>query len=599
MISWRPKMSNVTDKNTTIENIPKENNSFSTGFLRFCNTTVTVIMIVLIGYLFLLSIFSTCMINSYAGFEKVVYLTDSPLFHISAIIMILLIGYLAASRMHTFSKKMMIRLLIILHIAVTIVIFIAILIYDYAPIWDQDLVLNSSYNLINADYSNWQFAGHNYLHPWMNSLTLLFVPPVYLFGMHGSIIAIRIFNLAMFLLASLSLYGFCKETKLRSVITSSIFILYLPVGLYIFFVYGNMASLSLSLFAIWMVVRYLNHKHIKDALFCAITISLAALFKDHALIAFIAIMIVMGICSITSRCWKQLLWLPVFVMIYMGCSLTVDTVIETVTGEEIPSAMDIYGHLLMGISEGERANGWYNSMDSELMEQYNYDYDTYNTEVKAAYLQRLDIFLNDPAYAADFLIKKNASQWINPTFEATWNIQYMYYYGMLGRVGYTPCFLFIDGFPANMLFYYIFNLIQSIVLFGCLCFFIFESKNASLATLLPAITFIGGFIFLFFWEAKAQYTLLFFIMLFPYSAAGLISILQKLITLTASGSKKLWYRSKEVVFLGVLLGIILLLAVTNVKPINNAFKLGTDDEFYDECMEQNVLYYSRLLEILK
>lgn len=574
-------------------------------FQRFCNAAVTIIMIILTGYLFLISIFNTSMINfaeiifsdSWVACEKTVYLTDNPLVHIAAISLIFLCGYLINVRIHTPSEKMMKRILITIHIIVFFVMFISIFLYVYEPVFDQYTTLKATYNLINSWYYDWQIGGVNYVHSWMNSLVLFFTIPVYLFGMHGSLIAIRIFNLVMFILASYSFYGFCKETKLNSVAASLIFVLYLPASLYVFFIYGNMAGMSLSVFAIWKAVCYLNHKCKKDAILCALSIVAAALFKDHALIVFIAILIVIGIYGIISRSWKQLLWLVVFITLYMGSCMVVDTVIESVTGEEIPNAMDVYGHLYMGICEGELANGWYNDADLSLLSLCNFDFEQYKPISKSLFQMRWKSLWNDPSYAINFFAKKTASQWNNPTFQGLWILQRMLLKNTDENIESRPSLLLIDGSFPNMLFYYIYNLIQSLVLFGSLCYFVFESKKAPLSSLIPAIAFIGGFIFLFFWEAKAQYTLMFFVMLFPYVTTGFQSLYRGLTGLTDPEKRKKWYQSGKVIFLEVLLLLVLLISVADTPFFNDTMKLGTDDEYYNEFLEASVYYFGEIYDM--
>lgn len=572
-------------------------------FLQFCNIAVTIIMIILTGYLFLLSIFNTSMINfyeilgNYLLSERTVYLTDSPLFHVTAITLIILAGYLLAPRLHMLSQKTVKRISFAIHIFIFLLMLISIFVYVYVPIYDQYNVLKTTYNFINGHYYDWQKGGYNYMYPGLNSLILSFSPLVYIFGLDGSIIAIRIFNLFMFMLASYSFYGFCKETKLNSYITSIIFILYMPTALYIFFIYGNMASLSLSVFAIWMAVLYLNHKKKKHAILCLAALIISFLFKDSGIITFIAVLIVLGIYGITSRNWRQLLWLPIFFIIYIGSNAAVNNIMEAVTGEVVPRDADVYGHLYTGISENNRANGWYNDFSLGALIEYDFDFEQYQALSESLYKQRVKELLSDPSYTINFFAKKTASQWNNPTFQGIWILQYMLFRNTLDNIESKPSSLLIDGSFSNMIFYYIYNLAQSMILFFSLCYFIFESKKSNLSSKIPAITFIGGFIFLFIWEAKAQYTLLYFILLFPYAATGFTVLLRELGNLTGPDMKKQWYRSKVVKFLGFLLGIILLLSIIDVQPINNTIKLGTDDDYYNECLEQSVYYFSQFYNI--
>ena len=61
---------------------------------------------------------------------------------------------------------------------------------------------------------------------------------------------------------------------------------------------------------------------------------------------------------------------------------------------------------------------------------------------------------------------------------------------------------------------------QSIILFGVICYIILGFKEIKLKELLYAIVFIGGFIFHLIWEAKCQYTITYFVLLIPYFVIG-------------------------------------------------------------------------------
>lgn len=558
----------------------------------FCNTIIHTLMTLILSYLFYLSVFGSSMFNAYIGDETTVYLTDQPFLHLSVILLIFLSGYLLFLHLKTTTRIFAViqspHFLMWIHILITVLMLIAIFVCRYQPVSDQFNCLYSAAYFFEGNYFSWETAGYLYIYPSLNGLTLLCVPFVALFGTEGGAIAFQVFNLIMLLIASYSLYRFCKSVGFNSTAVSLLFILYLPMTLYCFFVYGNVASLSLSILSLWKIADYLKGKHFKDAVCSAAALAAACLLKETAIIPLIAILIILTTSAVIQKQPKLLLLLPVY-LIFLYCgSLAVDLTIENITHEEVSPGLKYYGRLTMGISEGKRADGWYNSYTINLLKDCEYDLDLYAAESEEAFWQHAQDFWSSPSYFIPFLARKTASQWNNPTFQSLWIQQQMLrrdppYGGFESR---TPKFLCLDGSPANMIFYFIFNLLQSIILFGSLCFFFFDAKKASLTSLLPAVTFIGGFLFLFFWEAKAQYTILFFVLLFPYTVAGFLSFMRRLISLK---KKKYWYRSKEVIFLSILLGSILLLSIINAAPINDTIKLGRADQTasYHYYLQQN------------
>lgn len=560
----------------------------------FCNAVVRILMILILGWLFYLSVFSSSMFNALIGDETTVYLTDYPFLHLSAILLILLSGYLfflhpqIKKRSLDFLRRM--HILPVTHLLVAGLLLTAILVCRYQPVSDQFNCLYSAMYFLEGNYFSWEPSGYLWIYPSLNGLTLLLVPFVSLFGAENAAIAFQVFNLAMLLIASYSLYRFCKAVNLNAPATSLLFILYLPMTFYCFFVYGNTVSLALSVLALWKTADFLKNGHIRDVVISAAALTAACLLKETALIPLIAILIVLTIYAIVQKRLKLFLLLPVYLILLSCGSLAVNLTIENITQQEVSSGLKYYGRLTMGISEGERADGWYNSYTINLLKDCGYDLDLYAAESKDAFYRQSRDFWSSPSYFIPFLARKTASQWNNPTFQSLWIQQQMLrrdppYGGFEAR---TPEFLCLDGSSVNMIFYYIFNLLQSIILFGSLCFFLFDAKKSSLPSLLPAIAFIGGFLFLFFWEAKAQYTILFFVLLFPYSVSGFSSFLKRLGTLKGNKS---WYRSKEIIFLGILLGSVLLLSVTDTAPINDTIKLGRDDQtlYYQSYLKQNGL----------
>lgn len=558
----------------------------------FCNAVIRILMILILSWLFYLSIFSSSMFNAYIGDEATVYLTDRPLLHLTAIFLIFLSGYLLFLHPQTtarvFDVMRRAHILPLTHVFVAVLMLAAIFICRYQPVSDQFNCLYSAMYFLEGNYFSWEPAGYLWIYPSLNGLTLLLVPFVSLFGAEGAAIAFQVFNLAMLLLASYSLYRFCRAAAFNAPAASLLFILYLPMTFYCFFVYGNISSLSLSLFSVWKIADFFKTKRIRDIVLSAAALTAGCLLKETAVIPLIAILIVLAISAIVKKQPKLLILLPVYLIFLSLGSLTVNRTIESVTKEEVSSGLKYYGRLTMGMTEGERADGWYNSYTINLLKECGYDLDLYAVKSKNAFRSHVQSFFSSPSYFIPFLARKTASQWNNPTFQSLWIQQQMLrrdppYGGFEAR---PAEFLCLDGSASNMIFYFIFNLLQSIILFGSLCYFLFDAKESSLLSLLPAIAFIGGFLFLLFWEAKAQYTILFFVLLFPYAVAGFPAFLKRL---TALKGNKFWYRSKETIFLILLLGSIFLLSITNNTLINDTIKLGRADQTlsYQYYLEQN------------
>ena len=122
-----------------------------------------------------------------------------------------------------------------------------------------------------------------------------------------------------------------------------------------------------------------------------------------------------------------------------------------------------------------------------------------------------------------FYSRKTASQWNNPTFEM--------FYGMDIDWGYGFQYRFSSDYKINKFFnnflnlnneitvQKILNFEQSLILFGSLVYIVsfLLKKDKTKEELLLPLTFVGGFLFLFIWEAKSQYALFYYVILFIYA----------------------------------------------------------------------------------
>ena len=64
------------------------------------------------------------------------------------------------------------------------------------------------------------------------------------------------------------------------------------------------------------------------------------------------------------------------------------------------------------------------------------------------------------------------------------------------------------------------NWFQTFIYMGAFLFLLFAGRKLRWEQLIPAVIFIGGFLFHMAWEGKGQYTICYFILLIPYAYAG-------------------------------------------------------------------------------
>lgn len=163
------------------------------------------------------------------------------------------------------------------------------------------------------------------------------------------------------------------------------------------------------------------------------------------------------------------------------------------------------------------APGNYNTYNTSTYRAANYDTAQANA-IATEYIQRrVGEFVNNPAGAARFFSRKTAAQWAEPTFESIFQQK-----SRLSNVKFAPWYatLITQGSQLEQLYITLFDVLQSIIYFGALAYFFTRLRRGEIFHWTMATAFLGGFLFHMIWEAKAQYTLFYFVLLIPYAVQG-------------------------------------------------------------------------------
>lgn len=126
-----------------------------------------------------------------------------------------------------------------------------------------------------------------------------------------------------------------------------------------------------------------------------------------------------------------------------------------------------------------------------------------------------------------FFVSKNATQWSDPLFQGIWLNRVMQRVSDTAVPQWVDHFLRLDG--PNLLSS-VFNLLQTLV-YGGLVLWAWMPTNETRKSQedLLAVILVGGFVFHTFWEAKSQYTLPYYVLIFPLALLGYrrLSLLQQ------------------------------------------------------------------------
>ncbi len=293
----------------------------------------------------------------------------------------------------------------------------------------------------------------------------------------------------------------------------------IQVILYSTFLYGITLGLFFSLAAFLFLLLFLERERIWYGIVSAFLIGVSILVKNNYSIFLVAMVLFLFYKSLEKR--KLFPVLMAFVLLavssILGKALT--AFYESRSGLEITSGMPKTMWIAMGMQEGERAEGWYNEFNYNTFLETDCDQEKSDAIARSEIQKSLRKFAQDPAYALRFYYKKIVSQWNEPTYEALWVNQF--HSGDFSVIVQS----IYDGKLYIVLHEYM-NLYQSLIFAAVFVCLLLRRKNWNMDQLFLLLVILGGFCFHILWEAKSQYIFPYFVILLPYSAAGLSDVFQ-------------------------------------------------------------------------
>lgn len=318
-----------------------------------------------------------------------------------------------------------------------------------------------------------------------------------------------------------------------------------PLIMYSSFVYGEIPSITFSLFGTWMLVLFLDGPCRTSALsdgstektagfspllriFCAIlallSVSAGVLVRKNSLVFIIALGIISALWLIGNRhkfSAKRLVLYTVYFIFLFSLSTSILSLVQNRyaahSGEPVNSGVPAASYLAMGLSETVVGPGFYDGSNFETFtEQADYDTNTAAEIAWASYRERLSFFMDNPAYSLRFFCKKFCAEWIDTgwaVFPATYNS-----YGdrlplaesLFSGTLYAPFKSYVNHY-RTMLY-----------LTAALCIFSLsrQKKKLDVFSYLFPLTAFGGALLFLVWETSGRYILPYAVFMLPYAGYG-------------------------------------------------------------------------------
>ncbi|MCQ2517697.1 MAG: hypothetical protein MJ119_02950 [Lachnospiraceae bacterium] len=490
--------------------------------------SVLIICTMIISGLFLIGLTSTSAITL---MERVYFLKDNVLINILLVVITLLVVMILANLPFTAkirgkinSDERLFRMIKFILAEVIFALTLAWVLSTQYNSWaDANDVREAAKAAVGGSFD--AFLPGGYMEIYHNQYGLfLFDMLLELIFKDASLVAFQVINAFSVFGIYLALDDIAKSNGMKEsgrIMLLLLGVIWYPVILYASFCYGNIPSLVCALWAVAFELKFLNKGGIIKAAAAGLLIALAVALKGTSIIFLIGMFIYALIAGHEKRKYFRMIFAAALVLVFLGQSFMVKETVAAVTKADLSQGQSAFAWIAMGLQESDRAPGWFNEYNAESYAQSGYNTDAQAEMAKENIGERIESFTGNKVYAASFFLRKIASSWNEPTFQSVWILR--------GSDIEIPKnirnFDSIAGYAKQIP---VADFMYMFILLGVLLFLLFGRNDVRMyeRLLLPMI-FVGGFVFLLFWEAKAQYSILYFICLLPTAVEGWSLILPK------------------------------------------------------------------------
>lgn len=373
----------------------------------------------------------------------------------------------------------------------------------------EEFLPNMTYNGISL---------RQYMQSYHQQISLAFVYSIFFRIIHFDIMEVlRVLNIISNILIVIALYKISKQLSKNYEINKGrlliLILTFLSLPMLATFIYGDVPSLALCLFAVYFMMKYTETKKVKYPIFASIFTMIAYMMRMNSLIFIIAtvIYLIVNLLKDISKISGRKILLQVFMIIlYIIISIVPATFVKDYYLEKYNldknKAYPNISYFLMGMEESWKGNGWYNG---DIAEKALKNPENIKEEYLNKIKERMYYFSKNPGYTFKFYTMKIASMWTENTYSAIRNNTLENNELMESLIN-----------PLN--FYQ-----KALLILTCSCSIIIliqNRKNLSNDLIFLITIFVGGFLFHILWEAKSRYIIPYIVVLIPIASISINKI---------------------------------------------------------------------------
>lgn len=472
---------------------------------------IMIIFAIIALYLVTMNVISTCYADRN---EHAYYVFDSVLPVLIAEVSLFVLYYIHKKKNIWFQREFNLKRFLIITFLLGCVYIVSLRIQPNA---DQRVCLDIAKQMHYGNFKEFEQDGYMQAYPQQVGLVLFYYFIGFIIG-YRNVLVLQIINVAAYTAFIYCLYKIAmhlwhdeKIARWTCILTNC----FIPLIMLTTFIYGTMIGLATSTYALLMAMKYMETRSTRSGIKCALFAAISIIFKKNYLIVVIAIFLLLSLHAFCKKHVRALLVIALMFVCYVSFGKAATFTMEKITGIPMGDGMPSIAWMTMGLQEGPRANGWYNEYSVKTYMDQNHDTEATAEVCKEDLIQQLKDFNANKLDAINFFNKKLASEWAEPTFQC-----FHLVHNQTKLATYTQK----ERTFANRIIVYVLvpylNVLASIIFIGIALYAIFNYRKAVIWQLLPIIVFIGGFLFHTIWEAKGQYTICYFVLLFPYCVKG-------------------------------------------------------------------------------
>lgn len=567
------------------------------------NGTIRILFGVIVFGLCLQSVFST----SFLGFitkedgslqERTLNIADSPLRHLAVAVLFFTMILLMRKGWQKAKKTAMWNCCVEKITAPKCMRFLEVMVGIAGVFWilatqleagsDPAKIYALAMQWRENDFSGFAEGGYLFRYPYQAGIVLFYYFLSFLFGV-DNFIALQLVNVialmvVYYLLAKLAGFYWKEDAKIQTAVYLGL-ALWVPLFFYITYLYGILLGMACSLAAVYMAVKYLETRKYRCMIVAALCMGIATVFKMNCLIYLVAISCFLVYDMIVTSGWKEkvrsLLFIGLMILSVQACNQAVYQYVENLSGYETPEGEVMVSWIVMGLQETPIGPGHYSGYIGDVFVKYHYDTEKI-TEASISDIKKILTRMaeNPLDEGIPFFARKNAFQWNDPTF-----------IGMklnadrksaIAMPGFAESV--IDGEAGVGLSVWL-NYMQTLILFGALCYIILHRRSKNLYELFGGVIFIGGYLFHSVWESSSSYTIPYFVMLIPYAVKGWLDVvcMADRERIRVVGSKKSY-----ITFAAIAVWGILLINFSRTNLFANTIALDDGENARDQFYHRNL-----------